>query len=126
MESSEPTTILRRNNRVRRPPIRYPENEFDGHFALSAEQYSQGDPPTIKEEKCRDDWKSWRVAIEAEYNLLINNKTSTLCDLERFTPSGFLKIKLKFDGSIDKYKIRLCAKGFCRKKILTTTKLMHR
>lgn len=119
IESNEPKDasrqLLRRSERERRPPERYTAN-----FAFSAEQYVQNDPLTLREAKLRSDWKLWKIAVDNEYNSLMKNGTWTLCDLpldrKAIQCKWVFKIKRKFDGSIDKYKARLCAKGYSQKK----------
>ena len=119
IESNEtkdaPIQVLRRSERERRPPERYTAN-----VAFSAEQYVQNDPLTLGEAKLRSDWKFWKIAVDDEYNSLLKNETWTLCDLpldrKAIECKWVLKVKRKFDGSIDKYKGRLCAKGYLQKK----------
>nr|KAJ0203892.1 hypothetical protein LSAT_V11C500272260 [Lactuca sativa] len=57
----------------------------------------------------------WRQAMEAEFNALIHNQTWELVPPKSHHPIGcdwVFRIKRKPDGSIDKYKGRLVAKGF--------------
>ena len=122
----------RRGERIRREPDRYgewvaqcdvqmalqPSNE-DELLALSAEQFVGEDPSTINEAKRRVDWLEWQKAINSEYQSLIKNNTWTVCDLPKgrkaISNKWVFKLKRKADGSIDKYKARLVARGFSQK-----------
>lgn len=111
---------LRRSKRVRKPVERYGSWEYDAHFALSAQQYVQDDPISIKEAKQRSDWPEWKTAIKEEYSSVMKNNTWTLCDL----PNGrrpiscrwVFKLKYRANGDVDKYKARLVARGFSQEK----------
>ena len=62
----------------------------------------------------------WEQAMEAEFQILQKNHTWTLSDL----PAGknpisckwVYKVKYKADGTLDKYKARLVARGFSQKE----------
>ena len=58
----------------------------------------------------------WRNAMEEEYESIMENNTSELTELPQHkSPIGckwIYKPKFKSDGSIDKYKDRLVAKGY--------------
>lgn len=121
--------ILRRSYRERRQPDRYGDWEMYAHFALSAEEFVENDPRTIKEAKRRDDWEQWKLAIHSEYNALIKNGTWTVCSL----PIGrkpvlckcVFKLKRNAEGEIDKYKARLVARDFSHRRVSISTKLMR-
>lgn len=119
--------VLRRGARNRRQPDRYEataaesrygidEGENDAHFALSTMEFVENEPRTIAEAKQRDDWLEWEKAINEEYPSLIKNNTWTECELPRGRKSisckWVFKVKRNSDGSIDKFKARLCARGF--------------
>lgn len=115
-------TIPRRSERVRRAPDRYGDWASqceDVHMALSAEQFVDDDPLTIEEAKHRIDWPEWKKAIEGEYKSLLKNHTWTVCELPKgrsaISNKWVFKLKRKADGSIDKYKARLVARGFSQK-----------
>lgn len=116
-------TIPRRSERVRRAPDRYgdwaSQCEEDVHMALSAEQFVDDDPLTIEEAKHRIDWPEWKKAIDSEYNSLLKSNTWTVCELPKgrtaISNKWVFKLKRKADGSIDKYKARLVARGFSQK-----------
>lgn len=117
---SEISSSLRRGTRNRRPPERYRDNYGKSAFELCAEKYVQNDPSTLEKAKQGNDWKLWKIAIESEYNSLLKNNTWTLCDLptnrKEIQCKWVFKVKRNFDGTVDKYKARLCAKGFSQKK----------
>ncbi|CAL2225684.1 unnamed protein product [Prunus armeniaca] len=57
----------------------------------------------------------WREAMVIEFNALLKNQTSVLIPLSQQHVVGckwVFKLKRKSDGSIEKYKARLIAKGF--------------
>ena len=61
--------------------------------------------------------KNWMAAMQSEFDAIVKNGTWSLCDL----PSGKKAIvtngvKLKPDGSIDRYKAWLVAKGYAQEK----------
>lgn len=124
----------RKSGRIRRPPDYYGEwaSNCDAHMALltaqsdenellalSAEQFVDDDPTTISEAKRRDDWPEWGKAINNEYQSLIKNNTWIVCDLPKnrkaITNKWVFKLKRKADGSTDKYKARLVARGYSQK-----------
>lgn len=111
---------IRRSQRECKPVQRYGEWEYDAYFALSAQQYVQDDPISIKDAKQRIDWSDWKKAIDDEYSSLIKNGTWLLCNLpkDRRTISckWLFKLKHKTNGEIDKYKARLVARDFIQEK----------
>ena len=60
--------------------------------------------------------RDWKLAMDAEYNALIDNKTWHLVPPKRginvIDCKWVYKVKRKSDGSLDRYKARLVAKGF--------------
>lgn len=114
-EMNEPA--LRRSGRQRNEPDRYGEW---GQYALSAEGYVDSNPQTISEAKQKDDWPQWKVAIQSEYDSLINNGTWNLVELPKgrkpIACKWVFKLKRKADGTIDKYKARLVAKGYSQQQ----------
>lgn len=112
--------ILRRGNRVRREPDRYTDSKYSVHYALSAEQFVDEDPVSMKDAMKRADWKEWKAAVDNEYNALIKNKTWTECDLPKnrhaISCKWVFKLKRNAHGEIDKYKARLVARGFTQKE----------
>jgi hypothetical protein len=87
-------------------------------FALTAS--TEGIPVSYKGAMSGPDKEMWLSAFKTELENIKNNNTYTL----RKTKNGekaigckwVLKIKLKPDGTIDKYKARLVAKGYAEQK----------
>jgi transposase InsO family protein len=84
-------------------------------WGMNVSQASQAsEEPTSVEQALKD--KNWSAAMDAEYRALVHNKTWRLVP----RPKGkniigckwVWKVKRKSDGSIDKYKGRLVAKGY--------------
>lgn len=109
---------LRRSNRDRRPVDRYTASVT--HYSLNAETFIQNDPVSIFDARQRNDWESWKTAINKEYESLIKNGTWTLCDLPQgrkaISCKCTFKLKYKANGDVDKYKARLVARGFTQEK----------
>ena len=84
------------------------------HVALNA--IAIGEPKTFAEIKNRHDGPKWKEAADNEYNSIMKNKTWELVPRPKdrtIIKSGWvMKLKLKADGSINKYKMRLVAKGY--------------
>ena len=78
------------------------------------------DPKTRREAMKSAKWNEWKEAERKEFNALLSNRTWELVDL----PDGrkpidvkwVYKTKLNKDGTIERYKCRLVAKGFQQKK----------
>ncbi len=74
------------------------------------------DPVTYREAITSPDSDMWQTAIQQEYDALMARKTWELVPL----PAGrktvrckwVFKKKMNADGSVVRYKARLCAKGF--------------
>eukprot|EP00253_Pinus_taeda_P002198 PITA_02198 len=83
------------------------------NFALMANLHSIFEPQNYLEAKGTSEWEQ---AMEAEFQSLQKNHTWTLSNL----PAGknpisckwVYKVKYKVDGTLDKYKARLVARGF--------------
>lgn len=62
----------------------------------------------------------WRVAMEEEYESILKNKTWDLVELPKgkqpISCKWLYKPKFKTDGSIDKNKARLVARGYSQKE----------
>ena len=75
-----------------------------------------GEPQTYKEAMTSPEAPFWKEAINSEVESILKNHTWELVDI----PPGnkligykwIFKRNLKVDGSIDKYKARLAAKGY--------------
>ena len=115
---------LRRSERTRKIPVRYGYDEYadtaTDHVRHVAYHLSEIDEPsTIQEAKSSDHAAEWKVATDAEYNSLIENKTWKSVEL----PPGrkaigckwLFKLKHDVDGRVERFKARLVAKGYARK-----------
>ena len=80
---------------------------------------STSDPHNYKQAMKGDDSERWRDAANAEYNTLLQNRTWGLVDLppgEKAIGSGWVfKVKHNADGSIERYKARVVAKGYSQR-----------
>ena len=115
---------LRRSERTRKTPVRYGYDEYADtatcrvrHVAYHLSEVDE--PSTIQEAKSSDHAPEWKVATNAEYNSLIENKTWKLVEL----PPGrkaigckwMFKLKHDVDGRVERFKARLVAKGYAQK-----------
>jgi hypothetical protein len=95
-----------------RDGIRKPKVYTDGTVRYGCFTAS-GEPQSLDEALNSRDWK---LAMDAEYNALIDNKTWHLVPPKRginvIDCKWVYKVKQKSDGSLDRYKARLVAKGF--------------
>lgn len=81
---------------------------------------TEADPQTLEEAIKDRDAALWKEALNDEMDSIMGNNTWELVDL----PPGWKPIKCRFifrrkrrvDGSIEKYKVRLVAKGFTQKQ----------
>ena len=76
------------------------------------------EPVTYKQPKNHEEWKN---AMNEEYESIMKNETWELMELsgKKNVPIGckwLQKTKFHADGSIDKYKARLDAKGYSQKE----------
>ena len=119
-EQQEP----RRSERTHKIPVRYGYDEYADaasdrvhHVAYHLSEVDE--PSTIQEAKSSDHAAEWKVATDAEYNSLIENKTWKLVEL----PPGrkaigckwVFKVKHDVDGRVERFKARLVAKGYAQK-----------
>lgn len=126
MENNTGNNDLRRSKRIRKPVDRYGDFEYDNFefgnmaHALSANEYVQNDPISLKEAGQRSDWPQWKIAVNEEYSSLMKNNTWSLCKLPRgrktVSCKWVFKLKQKANGEVDKYKARLVARGFTQSK----------
>ena len=115
---------LRRSERTRKTPVRYGYDEYADtatyrvrHVAYHLSEIDE--PSTIQEAKSSDHAAEWKVATDAEYNSLIENKTWMLVEL----PAGrraigckwVFKLKYDVDGRVERFKARLVPKGYAQK-----------
>eukprot|EP00253_Pinus_taeda_P013227 PITA_13227 len=87
------------------------------NFALMANLHSIFEPQTYSEAKGTSEWEQ---VMDAEFQSLQKNHTWILSDLpEGKNPISckcVYKVKYKADGTLDKYKARLVARGFSQKE----------
>lgn len=114
---SQDSSSLRRSTRVRHEPVRFGIHEYCSNVEHQALHVSDVMEPTTYEEAVSGPQAThWVDAANEEYQSLIENKTWELVPL----PSGrkpvsckwVFKVKSKADGTIDRYKARLVARGF--------------
>ena len=64
--------------------------------------------------------KNWMAAMQCEYDAIMKNGTWSLCDLppckKAIGTKWVYKLKCKPDGSVERYKDRLVAKGYAQEK----------
>jgi hypothetical protein len=126
---SVPGSVLRRSSRSNKnvPPERlaYAVNQGAGgvkHNQKSVNEpitdapISDADPATFAQAMARPDSKEWAEAADREIKAMHDNGTWTLTELPQnrklIRTTWVFKRKYNPDGSIEKYKARLCAKGF--------------
>lgn len=77
------------------------------------------DPLTVDEALDREDSKEWKIAMKSEYDALISQKTWETVPRPKgknvIKTKWVFRKKYKSDGSIEKYKARMVAKGFSQK-----------
>ena len=120
--SSRPKRIIKPSRRLLesiqgRPQSNQPKKPYlKKHHQANVANISLQAPQTIKEPLERPDAQKWQDAINLELNSLKKNKTWKLTPLpSNRTPISskwVFKIKTNADGTIDKYKARLVARGF--------------
>jgi hypothetical protein len=102
---------LRRTTRQPKTMVRYRDT------ALITQAMNVVEPLNYGQAK---DHKEWMDAMKEEYDSILKNETWELTELpENKTPIGskwLFKYKFNVDGSIDKYKVRLVAKGYSQKE----------
>ncbi|KAL0449493.1 UNVERIFIED_CONTAM: putative mitochondrial protein, partial [Sesamum latifolium] len=80
----------------------------------------EDDPTTFKDVMASSEAKQWKEAVKSEMDFIVSNETWVLVNLPpRCTTIGckwIFKKKLKPDGTVDKFKVRLVAKGFKQKE----------
>ena len=98
---------------TRRAPVRY---DYDEYVDTASHQvhhvayhlYEVDEPTTIQEGQSSEQAAEWKVAMDSEYNSLIENKTWTLVEL----PPGrkaigckwVFKLKHAEDGTVERFK----------------------
>ena len=137
-----PPTPPRRTTRISRPPgewwkVRHPAppeaeppvlwsddevdevEEDDVDDGQQANFASQSTPHTFKQAMNGPQSDYWREAATLEYNTLVENGTWEIVDLpkdQKAIGSGWVfKVKHHSDGSIERYKARIVAKGYSQR-----------
>jgi len=86
------------------------------HDIAAALEEVQDDPKTLHEARSQSDWQRWKEAMEKEMDTLQKAGTwATVpqpCDKNIIGSKWVFHVKHKADGSINKYKAWLVAKGF--------------
>ena len=104
-----------------------PRPSADSHALYAATETTDtthGDPASFKEAMRRDDHVQWKQAAQEEFDSIQSAGTWTLTPLPSASSSGrtaigckwVFKVKRKADGSIDRYKARVVAKGYAQKE----------
>lgn len=87
------------------------------HKCFIAQVSAQDEPRSYSEAIQK---KEWLHAMQHELSALQNNHTWILVDLPKgkkaISCKWVYKLKLKSDGSIERYKARLVARGFTQKQ----------
>ena len=119
------TVEPRRSERQRQPPVRFGYEEYADtmtaehqvhHVAYNICQITE---PITMEEALKSEYsKEWKVAADSEYKSLIENETWDLVELpDGEKPIGckwVFKLKHASDGTVERFKGRLVAKGFAQ------------
>jgi histone deacetylase 1/2 len=90
-----------------------PKQRTDGTVTYSATQVTDGKPSSIR---AALEIPAWKAAMDAEFSALQCNQTWRLVcarsGLNVIDSRWVYKVKWKPDGSVDRFKARLMAKGF--------------
>lgn len=112
-DSDKPQRVLR-DKRLLKKPSRY-ENCHVACVAATVEE-----PQTYEEAMSSNDAKHWEDAMQEEINSLKSNETWSLVKPPKGEKILYCKwvyrLKYKSDGTADRYKARLCAKGYLQRK----------
>jgi len=86
----------------------------DGTIKYKNSWFTESGEPTTDLEALKD--RNWKIAMDLEYDALVKNKTWHLVPPQRgknvIGCKWVYKIKRKADGTLDRYKASLVAKGF--------------
>ena len=129
---ASPEQLPRRSGRSSKPSLKarlIQEGEAEGNEVVDYAMFADlgdiissaiadvdKDPQTLAEARSRSDWPKWREAMDREIATL--QAAGTWIDVPRPSDKNVVgskwvfRIKRKADGSIDKYKARLVARGF--------------
>jgi hypothetical protein len=103
--------IKHQNNGSKRQ--RRPSVILKDYYVLSVDDINlQDDPLNFKEAINSNDANEWIEAMNDEINSIKIKLTNLLTQRKAIGCKWILKKKFKVDGNLDKYKVRLVAKGF--------------
>jgi hypothetical protein len=107
---------LRRSTRMVTRPARYRDENFVSTYSCFFSGSSDGEPSCFEEAKGN---KSWEDAMDEEMQALRKNETWDLVPkpkgVDPVTCKWVYKLKRKADGSVERYKARLVARGFSQR-----------
>jgi hypothetical protein len=123
IEVNSESAELRRSRRDRRQPERYGQlnlndvyDEDRVEMGFNVSESIIKDPLTVEEALSSDRAENWKDAMNVEFQQLMKNKTWEVCELppgrKAIDNKWVFKTKLNSDGTIEREKARLCAKGF--------------
>jgi len=106
----------RPNKTIVKPAGFRDENFVSTYSCFFAGQIDNEEPSSYEEAK---GVKEWKLAMDDEIEALMKNQTWSLVpkprDVQPVSCKWVYKIKRRADGSIDRYKARLVARGFSQK-----------
>lgn len=86
----------------------------------STDSFEEGDPTTVEEALNGNDGENWRIAMQEEYDALMENNTWVLTDLpanrKALNSRWIFKTKRNAAGDVTRYKARLVVKGCAQQK----------
>ena len=114
----QPTQASQKSGRVRHPPSYLKDYEISVNN-IEAEIYDI--PNSIAEIGSRDDCDKWMSAAQGEMESMSKNEVWSLVspppDVDIIRSRWVFSVKRHKDGSIDRYRARLCAKGCMQKGV---------
>lgn len=105
--------------RQRHVPVRYGIDEYADTAAIATDDILTSEPSTLEEALASDNAIEWKAAADAEYQSLIDNGTWELVELppdrKAIGCKWVFKAKRGSNGTVERYKGRLVAKGYAQK-----------
>jgi hypothetical protein len=121
VSNDEAEIQLRRSTRIRQPPKSWwnsPQRNALASYAYAL--ITEDEPTTYQEATNSSDRERWQKALDEEYDSLIQNQTWELAELppnrKAISSKWVFKIKHNSDGTVERYKARLVARGFMQKE----------